>query len=358
MLSLPVDSAVPMALMNDLGTPSACTSRRRRPSRSNRSVTSAITSGSGLPRKPAGLTVREVFSPAVRRHTSSPRAGPADRGGRLPGAAGARTPRRSTSDSRRHLRGVERCRIDRGCPQACGALTARGLARGDRVVMVADNTEGIPRDPARRTAARRGSPVRSLATRPAARGIGGRATSSGRDRRHRSTLRWWLARTVAPRAHPHGALQGPRGRRAAPFRTLSRPAPADVHHLQLTPRVRRPPQGGRAHPRQRRPQHRHRQPGDGHGPRQWGSFSWLPMYHDMGLIQVLGALICSGRIGLMTPLGFLRDLFSWMRNMTHHRSTVTAGPVRLPRRRRCAGAGGTPPSDVDLSELRHAYREG
>ena len=29
MLSLPVDSAVLMALMNDLGTPSACTSRRR-----------------------------------------------------------------------------------------------------------------------------------------------------------------------------------------------------------------------------------------------------------------------------------------------------------------------------------------
>ena len=58
-----------------------------------------------------------------------------------------------------------------------------------------------------------------------------------------------------------------------------------------------------------------------------GLFSWLPMYHDMGFIQVLGALIYGGRIGLMTPLGFLRDPLSWMRNMTHHRSTVTAGPT-------------------------------
>lgn len=80
------------------------------------------------------------------------------------------------------------------------------------------------------------------------------------------------------------------------------------------------------------------------------------MYHDMGLIQVLGALIYGGRIGLMTPLGFLRDPFSWMRNMTHHRSTVTAGPTFAYRAAVDALArGGTPPSDVDLSELRHAY---
>ncbi|MCB0923685.1 MAG: AMP-binding protein [Mycobacterium sp.] len=88
-------------------------------------------------------------------------------------------------------------------------------------------------------------------------------------------------------------------------------------------------------------------------------FSWLPMYHDMGLVQVLGGLVYGAPIGLMSPLGFLRDPLSWVRHMSAHRSTVTAGPTfayravtdALERSTRPLGASGR----IDLSALRHAF---
>ncbi|AKC41722.1 AMP-binding protein [Mycobacteroides chelonae] len=84
-------------------------------------------------------------------------------------------------------------------------------------------------------------------------------------------------------------------------------------------------------------------------------FSWLPLYHDMGFIQVLAGLLYGLRVGVMTPMGFLRDPMSWVRHMTHHGSTHTAGPPFAYRAVSDAIKRAGALSDVDLSRLRHAY---
>ncbi|HPU01910.1 MAG: AMP-binding protein [Firmicutes bacterium] len=55
--------------------------------------------------------------------------------------------------------------------------------------------------------------------------------------------------------------------------------------------------------------------------------SWLPLYHDMGLIGMLTvsmALGCS--LVLASPLDFTRRPGDWMRWMDEYRGTITAGP--------------------------------
>lgn len=88
-------------------------------------------------------------------------------------------------------------------------------------------------------------------------------------------------------------------------------------------------------------------------------FNWLPLYHDMGLVQVLGALFHRLPVGLMAPLAFLRDPLAWPRHMTSHRSTITAGPPFAYRSaaewlHRPAGRAPDAP-EIDLSALRFAY---
>lgn len=85
-------------------------------------------------------------------------------------------------------------------------------------------------------------------------------------------------------------------------------------------------------------------------------FSWLPMYHDMGFVQVLGGLVYGSPIALMSPLGFLRDPLSWLRHMTSHGSTVTAGPTFAYRAVVEAIGRSTRSLDrIELSALRHAF---
>ncbi|GIF23853.1 acyl-CoA synthetase (AMP-forming)/AMP-acid ligase II [Actinoplanes tereljensis] len=53
--------------------------------------------------------------------------------------------------------------------------------------------------------------------------------------------------------------------------------------------------------------------------------SWLPLYHDMGLIGTLLTIICSqGDLSLMRPAQFLRDPARWLECMTT--AAVTAAP--------------------------------
>ena len=55
--------------------------------------------------------------------------------------------------------------------------------------------------------------------------------------------------------------------------------------------------------------------------------SWLPLYHDMGLIGAwLGALYVGAPLALMPPLAFLTRPARWLRALHDHRGTVSPAP--------------------------------
>ncbi|MGH8745419.1 MAG: AMP-binding protein, partial [Burkholderiales bacterium] len=55
--------------------------------------------------------------------------------------------------------------------------------------------------------------------------------------------------------------------------------------------------------------------------------SWLPLYHDMGLIGAcLGALLYGYPLVLMSPLAFLARPERWLRRIAQHRGTITSAP--------------------------------
>jgi 1-acyl-sn-glycerol-3-phosphate acyltransferase len=55
--------------------------------------------------------------------------------------------------------------------------------------------------------------------------------------------------------------------------------------------------------------------------------SWLPLYHDMGLIGAcLGSLMIGFKLVLMSPLAFLARPERWLAAIHRHRATVSAAP--------------------------------
>jgi len=55
--------------------------------------------------------------------------------------------------------------------------------------------------------------------------------------------------------------------------------------------------------------------------------SWLPLYHDMGLIGAcLGSLVVGFRLVLMSPLAFLARPQRWLEAISQHRGTLSAAP--------------------------------
>ncbi|MCE9581574.1 MAG: AMP-binding protein [Planctomycetes bacterium] len=55
--------------------------------------------------------------------------------------------------------------------------------------------------------------------------------------------------------------------------------------------------------------------------------SWLPLYHDMGLIGAwLGSLYTGARAVLMSPMLFLARPPRWLKTMSRERGTITAAP--------------------------------
>ncbi len=82
--------------------------------------------------------------------------------------------------------------------------------------------------------------------------------------------------------------------------------------------------------------------------------SWLPLYHDMGLIGLmLGTLYFGIPLVAISPIDFLRRPARWIRLLSEHRGTVTAGPnfaySLVARKMRDADLQG-----IDLSPLRVA----
>lgn len=55
--------------------------------------------------------------------------------------------------------------------------------------------------------------------------------------------------------------------------------------------------------------------------------SWLPLYHDMGLIGAwFGSLYFAMPLVLMSPLAFLARPSRWLAAISHHRGTISAAP--------------------------------
>ena len=54
--------------------------------------------------------------------------------------------------------------------------------------------------------------------------------------------------------------------------------------------------------------------------------SWLPLYHDMGLMSWLGSLYYGLPLTIMSPLTFLRRPERWLWAIHYHRATISAGP--------------------------------
>lgn len=55
--------------------------------------------------------------------------------------------------------------------------------------------------------------------------------------------------------------------------------------------------------------------------------SWLPPYHDMGLIGgVLQPLYVGAPLYLMSPMAFLQKPFRWLQAISHFRATTSGGP--------------------------------
>ena len=66
---------------------------------------------------------------------------------------------------------------------------------------------------------------------------------------------------------------------------------------------------------------------DGDAPEHMVVVSWLPFYHDMGLIMGVCVPLAAGRSAvLMSPLAFLRKPASWMQQLASHPHSVSAAP--------------------------------
>jgi acyl-CoA synthetase (AMP-forming)/AMP-acid ligase II len=55
--------------------------------------------------------------------------------------------------------------------------------------------------------------------------------------------------------------------------------------------------------------------------------SWLPPYHDMGLMGTIMLAVHGGwPLVMMSPLHFVQDPYRWLKAITDHRVTITVGP--------------------------------
>lgn len=78
--------------------------------------------------------------------------------------------------------------------------------------------------------------------------------------------------------------------------------------------------------------------------------SWLPLYHDMGLIFAALSAMFNGRpLYLMSPDDFVRQPRLWLEAISKYRGTVTGAPDFAYRL--CVDRIPIPPADLDLSSL-------
>eukprot|EP00563_Minutocellus_polymorphus_P004895 CAMPEP_0181045032 /NCGR_PEP_ID=MMETSP1070-20121207/13587_1 /TAXON_ID=265543 /ORGANISM="Minutocellus polymorphus, Strain NH13" /LENGTH=834 /DNA_ID=CAMNT_0023123525 /DNA_START=136 /DNA_END=2636 /DNA_ORIENTATION=- len=85
--------------------------------------------------------------------------------------------------------------------------------------------------------------------------------------------------------------------------------------------------------------------------------SWLPQYHDMGLIgSYLGILYCGGSGYYMSPLSFLQRPMIWMEAVSKYKATHLQAPnfaFKLTSRKYGSSPEAGASSKLDLSSVRH-----
>jgi acyl-CoA synthetase (AMP-forming)/AMP-acid ligase II len=81
--------------------------------------------------------------------------------------------------------------------------------------------------------------------------------------------------------------------------------------------------------------------------------SWLPLYHDMGLIGVLATLYWGGQVISLSPLDFAKDPATWLRAISEHRGTLSPAPNFAFRR--CLRLSDDEIAGLDLSTWRVAF---
>ena len=81
--------------------------------------------------------------------------------------------------------------------------------------------------------------------------------------------------------------------------------------------------------------------------------SWLPLYHDMGLIGVLATLYWGGRVVLLSPLDFAKNPASWLHTISEHKGTLSPAPNFAFRR--CLQLADEDLDGLDLSTWRVAF---
>ena len=86
--------------------------------------------------------------------------------------------------------------------------------------------------------------------------------------------------------------------------------------------------------------------------------SWLPQYHDMGLIgSYLGLLTCGGRGYYLSPISFLKNPVQWIKSMSEFGATHTQAPnfayALVTRKYLEMHAAARQSMKLDLSTLQH-----
>lgn len=85
--------------------------------------------------------------------------------------------------------------------------------------------------------------------------------------------------------------------------------------------------------------------------------SWLPQYHDMGLIgSYLGLIYCGGKGYYLSPISFLKDATVWLTCLSKFKGTHTQAPnfayaLSTRKFKEAIKSGGK--IELDLSNIQH-----
>ncbi|MFJ3213484.1 AMP-binding protein [Streptomyces flaveolus] len=241
---------------------------------------------------------------------------------------------------------------------AAGALLARGLTRGDRVLLplgtgpahltalwgcllagLVPCTITVPPSPAdeKATGTRQFRAVVAV-TEPAAVITADTDTATALATGHGPRYL-----TIADLDHPPAADE-----------QLATPHPDDAHHIQLTSGSTSAPKAAVLTHAQVAANVRAIHRALELTPERDRVCHWLPLHHDMGFILSLATLTRGVPLDLMPSISFLRDPLSWLRHISQRGATITTAPpfgyrTATDRFRRM------PDTDLDLSTLRQAY---